>query len=80
MKPSAKSKTHTLDVRPMFARGEEPFTKIMAAVSALGSGDSLVLVTPFLPAPLIEKLQSEGFAVRPERRPDGVWLTQFCAP
>jgi hypothetical protein len=70
-------KTRTLDVRAMMRRGEPPFAKIMAAVARVPEGGSLVLVTPFLPSPLIEKLQSEGFNVRPERRSDGSWQTSF---
>jgi uncharacterized protein (DUF2249 family) len=70
-------KIRTLDIRPVMRRGDEPFPKIMAAVAALAPGDSLLLVTPFLPSPLIEKLQGEGFSARPERRGDGSWQTQF---
>jgi hypothetical protein len=62
----------------LLARGEEPFTKIMAAVAALAPREELMLVTPFVPAPLIEKLRSEGFDARPEHRPDGSWQTRFA--
>ena len=74
---SEPRKVRTLDVRPLIARGEEPFTKIMTLVASVAPGESFVLLTPFLPAPLIEKLQSEGFETRPERRADGSWHTQF---
>jgi uncharacterized protein (DUF2249 family) len=67
-----------LDVRPMMARGEEPFAKIMATIAALAPNEGLVLVTPFLPSPLIEKLQAEGFHARAERRGDGGWQTTFA--
>lgn len=70
-------KPRILDVRQMFAAGEEPFSKIMAAMASVGAGESLLLVTPFLPSPLIEKLQGEGFEARPERRSDGSWQTCF---
>ena len=70
-------KTRTLDLRPIIAAGDEPFSKIMAAVAAVGQGETLLLVTPFLPSPLIEKLQSEGFAARPARCSDGSWQTSF---
>lgn len=78
--PPEPRKVRTLDVRPLIARGEEPFTKIMALVATVAPGESFVLLTPFLPAPLIEKLQSEGFETRPERRADGSWQTQFTRP
>ena len=71
------SKTLHLDVRPQIAAGGSPFEQIMTATAALAEGDALLVVTPFLPSPLIEKLQSEGFSARPERRGDGAWETQF---
>jgi hypothetical protein len=77
MKPSSSATLRTLDVRPLLARGEEPFDQIMVAVSALRPDEGFLLVTPFLPSPLIEKLQSEGFRARPERHSDGSWQTQF---
>ena len=73
----AERKFQTLDVRPLITRGEEPRAKILAAVAALAPGDSLALVTPFLPSPLIEKLKADGFIARPERHGDGSWQTMF---
>jgi len=75
---SETKKIHTLDVRPLIAAGGQPFGKIMKAIAALQPGERLLLLTPFLPSPLIEKLQSEGFSARPERRSDGSWQTQIA--
>jgi len=77
MKSPSPRKVRTLDVRPQIARGEEPLQKIMSAVASLAAEESLVLVTPFLPAPLIEKLKADGFSARPERGADGTWRTHF---
>lgn len=77
MKPVEPRKPRTLDVRAMIARGVEPFPTIMKAMGALGVGEGVLLITPFLPSPLIEKLQAEGFSVRPDRRGDGSWQTEF---
>lgn len=74
---SAPRPPRQLDVRPLMAEGGEPFPKIMAAIAALQPGDTLALITPFMPSPLIEKLQGEGFEARPERRHDGAWETRF---
>ncbi len=71
------AKIKTLDIRPVIARGEEPFKKIREVIATLADGEELVLVTPFLPSPAIERLQADGFSARPERRPDGSWRTQF---
>lgn len=75
---AAKSKT--LDLRPVIARGEEPRAAVFAAIAGLAPGDSLAVVTPFLPSPLIERLQADGFSALPERRADGSWHTRFTRP
>lgn len=65
------------DVRPMLARGEEPFPLIRARVDALEAGEGVTVIAPFLPAPLIELLKSEGFQSALERRDDGAWAVKF---
>jgi uncharacterized protein (DUF2249 family) len=66
-----------LDVRPLLARGEEPFPVIRRRVDALEPGEGLIIVAPFLPSPLIEKLGSEGFASRVERGAGSDWVVYF---
>lgn len=66
-----------LDVRPLLARGEEPFSLIRARAEALKTGDGLIIVAPFLPSPLIEKFSSEGFATKIEHGPGGEWMVYF---
>ena len=70
-------KFKTLDVRAMLAQGEEPYTEIRRRIDALTAGAGLTIVAPFMPAPLIEKLKSEGFGTRVERRADGAWAAFF---
>jgi len=70
-------KPRRLDVRPLLARGEEPFTSIRRAVDALRPGDRLELIAPFLPSPLIEKLGSEGFASAVKNTSGGAWTVLF---
>ena len=55
------TKFKTLDVRPLLAKGTEPFSVIRSRVDALKAGEGLTVIAPFLPSPLIEKLHSEGF-------------------
>jgi uncharacterized protein (DUF2249 family) len=76
MKP-APARMRTLDVRPLIAAGQNPFEAITTALAALAAGESLLLLTPFLPSPLIERVRGEGFAAQPERRGDGTWQTRF---
>lgn len=70
-------KFKTLDVRPILARGVDPFSKIRATVDSLKDGEGLSVTAPFLPSPLIEKLGSEGFQSRVERLAGGGWVTHF---
>jgi uncharacterized protein (DUF2249 family) len=66
-----------IDVRPLIAAGEEPLSKIIARLDTLASGEGLLLIAPFLPSPLIEKLQSEGFASKVEHGASGQWMIYF---
>lgn len=70
-------KFKTFDARPSLARGEEPFPLIRTRVDAIPPGEGLTVIAPFLPAPLIELLKSEGFASSMERRTDGAWAVNF---
>ena len=65
------------DARKLLVQGIEPFPEIRKRVDALKPGEGLAVIAPFLPSPLIEKLQSEGFSSRAEPQPDGNWVTYF---
>jgi uncharacterized protein (DUF2249 family) len=67
----------TVDVRPIVAEGAEPFPKILSAIQTLRGTEGLSVIAPFLPSPLIERLGSEGFESRVERRADGSWVAHF---
>lgn len=73
---SMPRKFKTLDVRPMIARGVEPLPEIRLRIAALGPGEGLSVIAPFLPSPLIEKLAGEGFQSRVQRQ-SGSWVTDF---
>jgi Uncharacterized conserved protein (DUF2249) len=75
MLPMAKFKR--FDVRPLLAAGREPYTAIRKRVDALKAEEGLILLCPFLPSPLIEKLGSEGFLSRVERGEQGAWIVYF---
>jgi len=66
------------DVRKLIAQGTEPFPEIRKRVDAVKPGEGLAVIAPFLPAPLPEKLSSEGFATRAEPQPDGSWVA-YCS-
>ena len=75
MPPASRFKR--FDVRAMISHGVEPFPFIHERVQALKSGDGLIIIAPFLPSPLIEKLGSEGFASKIERGAGADWLVYF---
>lgn len=54
--------TRTHDARPGLAAGEHPVARVMADLAALGDGEVYALVTPFVPAPLVELARGKGFA------------------
>ena len=65
------------DVRPMLARGVEPFPEIYQRATALKADEGLIVVAPFLPSPLVEKLSGDGFASKVEKGGGADWLIYF---
>lgn len=65
------------DVRGILAEGIEPFPEILRRVQALGDDEGLIVVAPFLPSPLVERLGGEGFASKVERGQGSDWLVYF---
>src|SRR5690349_15119076 len=54
------ARTH--DARAAMEAGEHPMQRVLADLAALGDGDVYVLVTPFVPAPLVDLARGKGFA------------------
>lgn len=71
------NKFKRFDVRDMLSRGVEPFPEIRKRVDALKSDEGLIVVAPFLPSPLVEKLSGEGFASKIERGSGADWIIYF---
>lgn len=65
------------DVRDLLSRGIEPFPEIHQRITRLKADEGLIVVAPFLPSPLIEKLGSEGFASKVERGAGADWMVYF---
>lgn len=65
------------DVRALIQRGVEPFPEIHQRVQGLKPGEGLIIVAPFLPSPLVEKLAADGFASKVERGTGSDWLVYF---
>ncbi len=53
----------TVDVRPMIDAGEQPIGRVLRDLDGLGEKDIYELITPFEPAPLIDKAKKTGVQV-----------------
>lgn len=53
---------HRLDVRPILARGDDPFAQIMTMAQNVAVGEVLLLDAPFDPTPLKRVLARRGFS------------------
>ena len=71
------NKTVTVDVREDIRQGREPFDRIMAAVSQLELGDTLLLINSFEPLPLYRVMEQNGFTHWAEQTADGAWKIYF---
>ncbi len=71
------NKFKRFDVRDLINRGVEPFPEIMKRVQALEAAAGLLIIAPFLPSPLIERLGAEGFASKLERGSGADWMVYF---
>jgi len=52
----------TLDARAAIEAGEHPMPQVMADLAKLGDAQVYELVTPFVPAPLLDLARGKGFA------------------
>ena len=71
------NKFKRFDVRDRIRNGVEPFPEILERVGALKPDQGLVVVAPFLPSPLIERLSSAGFQSKVEHGQKGDWTVYF---
>ncbi len=69
--------TLTLDAREMIASGGHPVSKVLADLHDFEAGDIYALVTPFLPAPLIDKVKGIGFETWTVRESDSLFRSYF---
>lgn len=61
----------TYDACNDLENGAHPLAKVMGEIQELSAGECYLLITPFLPAPLIEKVKDKGFNVKSDKTDDG---------
>jgi DUF438 domain-containing protein len=67
----------TLDARPLLAQGIHPLEQVIKETAGLNPGEIYEIITPFPPAPMIEKMAAAGFETHAEMK-DGLFSTFFC--
>jgi DUF438 domain-containing protein len=67
----------TLDARPLLAQGIHPLEQVQQECNGLLPGEIFVIITPFPPAPMIEKMAAAGFETHSEAGEDGMFRTYF---
>lgn len=73
----ANTEPVTVDVRNEIRSGIEPFATIMEAIRFLGPGQSLRLLAPFKPLPLLRLLVRKGFSHVAAPLNEGDWEVLF---
>jgi len=69
--------TQPLDVRPVLAGGEDPFTLVMGHAEGIGAGQAMVVDAPFNPSPLRKVLAGRGFSSYARKLAEGHWRVFF---
>jgi hypothetical protein len=67
----------TLDARPMMSQGQHPKEIVLQEVSALTEGQIFLLITPFVPGPLIEIARSQNCKTWTHQTESGRFETYF---
>lgn len=67
----------SLDARPILESGGHPLEQVMKEMAAMPEGGVYELVTPFLPAPLLDVLRKKGYPVWSEKIEDNLVKNYF---
>jgi hypothetical protein len=68
-----------LDARPLIEQGEHPMARVLKELPGLVPGELFELVTPFLPAPLIDMAREKGYRAWSENVGQDQYRTLFGA-
>jgi len=66
-----------LDARPMIDKGEQPIGEVLKSLRNFPVGKIYELITPFVPAPLIDKVDKSKIAVYQDETDDNLVKTYF---
>ena len=66
-----------LDARPIIEQGGHPLGEVLTGVGDIQPGDIYELVTPFMPAPLIERVVAQGFDTWSDKKSEDHFINYF---
>jgi len=69
---------HKHDARSEIAGGGHPLGAVMGKLPEMNNGAIYLLITPFYPAPLIDKVSELGFRTWTEKKDDDLFNNYFC--
>ena len=67
----------TFDARTEIEAGGHPLPTVMSAVAKLDHGQAFAIVTPFLPAPMVDKVRQKGFHAWTDQKGAEHFVTYF---
>lgn len=67
----------SLDARPILASGDHPLDKVLRETRSMNPGEIYEIITPFPPAPMVEKMMAAGFDTYMEPGDDGLVRSYF---
>jgi hypothetical protein len=69
--------TANLDIRPLLESGEQPIQYVLRKCQILKPDEICEVISPFLPAPLIEQADKKGYLVWSKEESPDVYKTYF---
>ncbi len=66
-----------LDIRSMLDSGQQPIQQVLRECQKLKPDDIYEVISPFLPAPLIEQAEKQGYSVWSKEESSDVYKTYF---
>ncbi len=69
--------TESIDARPIIEKGEQPLTLVIQKVNHLQSDTIVELITPFYPAPMVDKVSGMGYKVWSTKENEKIHRTYF---
>lgn len=71
------AEVETFDARETIEAGGHPLPQAMSGVDKLEPGQAYAIVTPFLPAPMIDKIKAKGFHAWTDQKGPEHFVTYF---